>query len=130
MSFAPNLAFRRSDFPSCKLIVCLLPDDGTDKRLLDELRNRFDAIRASSSACRAVGAFVDVKTRRGKLPQARLAKRLTLICSEEQADELFDFIFHAAGIGNPGGGLMWQRAVAGATPYHLPKDIPDEKGGD
>jgi len=129
MSAVPDSAPRRSDFPACKAIYCILPDDGTDKRLLAELRKKEGIVRAGSGTRRGIGALAAVKTRRGKLPESQLVKRLYVLCSEDEADEIFDFIFWSTRVDKPGRGLMWQRAVTGCTPYEVPADIPDEKAG-
>ena len=129
MSTTPDSTPRRSDFPACKTIYCVLPDDGTDKRVLVELRKRRGIIRADSVICRSIGALAAVKTKRGKLPEANLAKQVQVICSEDQADEVFDFIFWSAQINKPGRGWIWQQAITGCTPYSLPADIPDEETG-
>ena len=39
---------RVSDFPAGKVIYCVLPDDGTDKRVLVELRKKHGIVRAGS----------------------------------------------------------------------------------
>jgi len=129
MSTTPDSALRKPDFPAFKAIYCVLPDDGTDKRVLIELRKRHGVIRASTWACRGIGALAQVKTKRGKLPESDLVKQLCAICTEDQADEIFDFIFWSANVDKPGRGEMWQQAVTGCTPYELPADIPDEKTG-
>ena len=68
-----------------------------------------------------------VKTKRGKLPEPALVKQLHVICSEDQADEIFEFLFWSAQVDKPGRGFMWQQAITGCTPYELPADIPDEE---
>ncbi len=129
MSTTPDSTPRRSGFPACKAIYCVLPDDGTDKRVLVELRKRQGIIRAASAPGRGIGALAEVKTKRGKLPEPDLVKRLYVICSEDQADEVFDFIFWSAQLDKRGRGVMWQQAVTGCTPFELPADIPDEATG-
>ena len=121
-----NLNVRSSDFPTCKAIYCVVPDDGTDKKLLSELRKKQGIIRAGSAPRRGIGVLAEVKVKRGKLPQSELVKQLSVICSEDQADEVFDFMFWFAHIDKPGRGVMWQQAVTGCVPYELPADIPDE----
>ncbi|MGI9342040.1 MAG: hypothetical protein ACR2QV_04280 [Gammaproteobacteria bacterium] len=113
--------------PACKAIYCIVPNDGTDKRLLVELRKRQGIIRAISATRRGIGVLADVKTKRGKLPQSELVKQVYVLCSQDQADEIFDFIFWFAQLGKPGRGLMWQQALTGCTPYELPAGIPDER---
>ena len=72
---------RSSDFPTCKAIYCVVPDDGTDKRLLVELRKKYGIIRSGSAPRRGIGALADAKTKRGKLPQPELVTQIYVICS-------------------------------------------------
>lgn len=109
-----------------KLICCVLPDDGTHKRILIELRERFGIVRAGSTTCRGIGALHAVKAKQGKLPEAELVKQLYAVCSEEEADKVFDFIFRAARLDKPGRGSVWQQSVSGCTPYQLPANVADE----
>ena len=129
MSTSPDSAPRRSDFPACKAIYCILPDDGTAKRVLVELRKKHGIIKAARAPCRGIGVLAEVKTKHGKLPESHLVKQVHVMCSEDQADEIFDFIFWAAQLDKPGRGIIWQQAVTGCTPYELPADIPDEETG-
>ena len=129
MSTMQGSATRRPDFPAGKTISCVLPVDGTYKRVLIELRKRQGIIRAGSSSRRGIGILAEVKTKHGKLPESVLVKQLHVVCSEDQADEIFDFIFWSAQLDKPGRGMMWQQAITGCTPYELPADIPDEETG-
>ncbi len=129
MSNTPDSAPRWSELPACKAIYCIVPDDGTDKRLLGELRQKHGIIRAGSNKCRGIGALVPVKTKRGKLAEAELVKKVRVVCTEDQADEIFDFIFWSTQIDKPGRGTMWQQPLTACTPYELPEDIPDEETG-
>lgn len=129
MSTSPNSASQMSDFPACKIIYCLLPDDGTDKHLLVELRKKFGVISAGSATCRGIGALAEVKTKQGKLPESELVKHVYMTCSEDQAQDIFDFIFRFAQVDKPGRGLVWQQGITDCTPFELPMDIPDEEAG-
>ena len=130
MSAANLYASTRLDFPTGKAIFCIVPDDGTDKRVLEELRQRFGVVRGSTLTCRGIGALSARKTRRGKLPQPELVKQLCVVCTDDQADEIFDFLFWTAHFDKPGRGMMWQQTAVGCTPYELPAGIPDEKEAD
>ncbi|MGI9325195.1 MAG: hypothetical protein ACR2PZ_08260 [Pseudomonadales bacterium] len=126
MSVLPDSMPRSSDFPACKAIICILPDDGSDKRLLAELRDRQGIIRAASVTCRGIGALAGVKTKRGKLPEPDLVKKVYVACLVDQAEEIFEFIFWSAQLDKPRRGVMWQLAITGGTPFELPADVPDE----
>lgn len=117
------------DFPSCKIINCVMPDNGTDRRILLELRKKFGIVNATSSTGRGVGFLGRVKTKPGKLPHSRLVKKLHVICPVDQVEEVFDFIFWFAEFDKPEMGAMWQQDVTGCSPYELPPDIPDEETG-
>ena len=105
----------------------MVPDDGTDLRLLRALRAELGIVRANSTSCRGIAAIGDVRTKRGKLPSSTLAKVIEVIVDEAQADTVFDFIFEQAGLAKPGRGAMWQVPLLGCTIFALPEDVPDEK---
>ena len=127
MSATAVSALRISDFPACKAIHFVVPDDGTDKRVLAELRKQQGIIRVGRVTSRGIGALAEAKAKRGKLPESSLIKRAYVICSEDQADEIFELIYQSAQLDKPGRGLMWQQALTACTPYELPADIPDEE---
>ena len=119
----------KADFPSGKVIYCILPDDGTDKRILTELRKKKGVVRAGSATRRGIGALITVKTKRGRLPEPELVKQVHVICSEEEADGVFEFLFWSAEVDKPGRGFIWQQSALGCIPYELPSDEPDEETG-
>jgi len=112
---------------SAKIISCMLPDDGTDLTIMRQLKNDKGVTRAESIACRGVHNLQQTKTRTGKLPEPTLYRLLSVVVTDEQADDIFDFIYHNAHIGQPGRGTILQRTLLGATVYSLPEDVPDEK---
>ena len=50
---------------------------------------------------------------------------LTVIVSEGQAEEIFNFIFEKADINRPHGGFIFQGGLTQPTPFVLP-DLPEE----
>ena len=109
------------------MIVCALPDDGTDIEIMRQLRKEKDVNRAESVACRGVPNLQTAKTRLGRLPEPTLSRILTVIVSDAEADDVFDFICEKAQIGQPGRGSLVQTPLLGATRYVLPDDVPEEE---
>jgi hypothetical protein len=76
---------------------------------------------------RAVAALQEAKTKRGRLPEPTLARLVTVVVSETEADAIFDYIYAVAAIDRPGGGMVLLERLLGATPFLLPAGVPDEK---
>jgi len=102
-----------------KLISCVMPDDGTDKRILLALQEEFGIVRASSVHCRGFATLTGAK--KGKLPPSLLVKLMQVAVDEDQADIVFDFIYRSAELDKPGRGTMWQSALLGCSPFSLPE---------
>ena len=111
---------------AAKSITCMIPDDGTDIKLMQQLKNEMDITRVQSQACRGVTNMQSVKTKSGKLPEPVLFRYLTVVVDEEQADDVFGFIHRVADIGKPGRGILVQTTLLGATSYSLPENVVDE----
>ncbi len=108
------------------MMVCMLPDDGTDMKIMRQLRKEKDVTRAESTACRGVNNLQASKTRRGRLPEPTLYRLLTIIVTEAEGDDVFDFVHEIAQIGQPGRGALVQTTILGATRYVMPDDVPEE----
>jgi len=109
------------------MIVCMLPDNGTDIKIMHQLRKEKDVTRAESIACRGVNNLQTAKARLGKLPEPILYRVLTIIVTEVEADDVFDFVHEMAQIGQPGRGVLVQTTILGATRYVIPDDVPEEE---
>ena len=109
-----------------KMLVCMLPDDGTDIRIMRQLRKEKAVNRAESIACRGINNLRTAKTRLGKLPEPTLYRILTIIVTQDEADDVFAFVHERAQIGQPGRGMLAETSILGATRYVLPDDVPEE----
>lgn len=112
---------------AAKLITCVLPDDGSDKALMRALRHEKQVIRISSVACRGTAVLQSAKSKRDRLPEPTLVRKVEMVVADDEADALFDYIYEKAGIGRKGGGAMFMGPLINMTPFELPEGVPDEK---
>jgi hypothetical protein len=113
---------------AAKLISCILPDDGTERRLLRWLRDQKGITRANSIYCRGHSVLSKATARGGKLPEPELVRLVTIVVDADEADALFDRIYAQADIHRPGGGSLLMTPLIFATPFALPEGVADESG--
>jgi hypothetical protein len=114
---------------TAKLISCVLPDDGTERRLLTWLRDAMGIHRANSVYCRGHSVLREAVTRRGKLPEPTLVRLVTVVVEAGEAETVFDLIYEKAGMHRPGGGTLLMTPLIFATPFVLPEGLAIEDRG-
>ena len=116
------------DFPPAKIITCILPDEGQDMALLKALRTEKGVITANTFQCRGFG--LQLRRRyKGKRQVAGYSVRvITVVVQEDQADEIFEYIFYRVHFDHPCPGLVYQGELLAATPYTLPAGVLEEQG--
>lgn len=119
---------RMQDFPQAKIITCILPDECQDMKLLKALRTEKGIISANTFQSRGFG----LQLRRGYKGKHQVAaysvRVVTVVVQEDQADDLFEYIYFQVNVNSPCPGLIYQGNLLAATPYILPSGVLDEEG--
>lgn len=107
-----------------KLITAILPTDVDTLRLLERLKVEVGIVAADLHFARGTGRLMRERSAAAEVAQREI---LTAVVPAERADELFAWIYEAADIGRPHGGIIYLQSLGEATEYTLP-DLPEEPG--
>jgi hypothetical protein len=104
--------------PPQKLITCVL-SHGVALDVLHRLKDEKGIIEASVNSARGMGKLTPL-AHRGVGEQTE-KDILNVVVSAAEADDMFDYLFDAAGIDRPHGGLIYMTALGHTTPFVLPE---------
>ena len=105
-----------------KLITCILPK-GTGHDILVRLKAEKDIITCVLNSARGIGiSTLNEKRSLGPLSEKDV---LQVVTPPGRADDLFEWIYFAAGVDKPHGGFMYLNPLTAATSFFLP-DVPRE----
>jgi nitrogen regulatory protein PII len=107
-----------------KLITIILPKGkGRAKALVQQLVFDCGVNRVNINHARGLGRLTPLQHR--GVGESSEKEIVTVVVEESKADEIFEFIFYAAEINRPHGGLMFQQPLLATTLFSLP-DEPEE----
>jgi hypothetical protein len=106
-----------------KLIFCILPK-GVALEVVKQLKEIHGIMSSNISNARGVGKITPLAYR-GISGQSE-KEILSIVVSANQADEIFEFVYHEAHIDQPHGGIMYLHALHETTEYSLP-EVAEEK---
>jgi len=93
--------------------------------VLKQLKEEFDIVTGNINHARGSGRITPLAYR--GIGEQTEKEILNVVVDEARAEAIFEFIFFAAEINQPHGGLLFQTTLSGATRYQLPDDVPDER---
>ena len=112
-----------TSLPKGKLITCILPK-GLALPMLKKLKEEKGINRANINSGRGMGKITPLAYR-GIGDQAE-KEMLNIVVNEEQADDIFNYIYEKADINRPHGGIIYMSQLGMSTPFTLP-DLPNEE---
>lgn len=107
---------------SDKLITCILPK-GVALPVLKKLKDEKGISRVNINSARGMGKITPLAYRGiGGQTEKEI---MNIVVSEDDADDVFEYVYLEAEINQPHGGMIYMCSLAKATSFILP-DIPEE----
>jgi len=106
-------------FPAGKLITCILPQ-GHALGLMEKLKKEKGITTMSFHHARGAGRSGHSRRGIGHYVENNI---LTIAVSEEQADDIFEFVFMEAGISEDHRGIVFMERLNMLTPFELPEEL-------
>ncbi|MDQ6964297.1 MAG: hypothetical protein Q9M13_05180 [Mariprofundales bacterium] len=107
--------------PDYKMVTCIL-HEGVAHGVMQQLKEQFNIITSNFNYARGIGKSTPLMLR-GMGEQAE-KEILSVVVEQQIADEVFEFIFIAAGLDQPHAGIVFMHPLQKSSRYTLP-DIPD-----
>ena len=104
------------------LITCVLYKGGG----IEVIKALHERGLNSASLHHARGSAIGDQVGKGGLPTHFEKEVVSVVVSQAQSDEIFEFIFDVAQIDRPHGGFLFMERLQRAVPYSLP-NLPKEK---
>ena len=121
------MASGQPELIASKKIWAILPDDDHITTVVQALKDEKGILTAHQTSCRGIGAVGRREPEKGfRSPPPKTLRLLTVVVPEDQADEVFDFVFEKAEVNKPMGGIVFMGPLDGATAFLLPEGVDDE----
>ncbi len=108
-----------------KLITCIAAEDKAHEAI-EELDKRFNIQTFVSHFARGLGRSSTAPSAKG-LGQQTEKTTFSVLVPTQQADEIFAFIYHAAGLHRPHGGIIYITAVKQTLISPRLEKVPENK---
>jgi hypothetical protein len=92
------------------------------------LRTKKGIISANTIQCRGFGLQLRRRFKVRRQVAGYSVRVVTVVVQEDQADDLFEYIYYQVSFDHPCPGLIYQGNLLAATPYTLPAGVQEEKG--
>jgi len=105
------------------MITCIIPM-GAALPVVEKLRSEKGIDAANINFARGIGRFQKMQERRlGDNSQKEI---LSIVVNAQEADEIFHWIFEAAEIDRPHGGIIYMTALTRCSEFKIPDSVEPE----